>query len=371
MDIQQLLSPISDEAVCGVRLKYSTTYDEIREAKREDDQRLPQGVWQTEFKKADWKKVINICENVLKTQSKDLQIAAWLAEAYTATNGWDGMYQGVKLVQLLCSKFWDGVFPTLQDDAEYRMAIIASLIQKLSDMSLLIHITDPSDGVQKSRSLSNWVEARYVSQRQNNMNVFNELNESVDATDHMFFINTEHIVQKISVLIKEFDSYLSCQMNNESPSFHLLQNYISDVIGIIGNIIAERGLKRWDINDESYVLEKEQLQDDYISEDATNTDENVTQENTKSDDPLSKATLEQAFAALHQISAFIERNDPQSPVATLLNIALYIKDSSFTELMMMKTKDGEPLVLCISKLCSIFEGSQQKSFDKSIFDDAK
>ena len=370
MDIQKLLEPISSESTCGESLQYSNLYDEIREAKREDDQRLPQGVWQTELKKADWKKVINTCEDVLKTRSKDLQIAVWLAEAYTATSGWEGMYRGLQLVNSLCLNYWDELFPTVEDDAEYRMAIVASLIQKLSDMSLLIPISNPPEGLKNKYSLSRWLEARYASQKQNNMNIFNELKESLDATEDIFFINTEHVLQQILFLVREFDRYLSERTSNESPSFHNLLNYISDANGIINNVISERGLKHWDMNDESYVFE-ESIATDEIHEEIQAEESEEVQNNTADNDPLSKATLEQAFAALHQIAAFIERSDPQSPVATLLNIALYIKDSTFTELMMMRTKDGEPFVLCISKLCSIFENDQQKSFDKSIFDDEK
>src|ERR1700722_6866094 len=70
-DIEKLLSPISAEHPAGESLRYDGTYDKVRDARREDDASLPQGVWKTELRKADWHVVESLCTEALETRSKD------------------------------------------------------------------------------------------------------------------------------------------------------------------------------------------------------------------------------------------------------------------------------------------------------------
>ena len=79
-ELEKLLAPISQEAPAGEDLRYDMVYDQIKTARYSDDA-LSQGEWQTEIKKADWKLVIYLCRETLKSRSKDLNIAAWLTEA--------------------------------------------------------------------------------------------------------------------------------------------------------------------------------------------------------------------------------------------------------------------------------------------------
>jgi type VI secretion system ImpA family protein len=81
-DADTLLSPISGDDPTGPSLRYEGTYDLIAGLRREDDPTLAQGVWKTELKRADWPRVAQTCVNALERQSKDLQIAAWLLEAW-------------------------------------------------------------------------------------------------------------------------------------------------------------------------------------------------------------------------------------------------------------------------------------------------
>ncbi|HWV08497.1 MAG TPA: type VI secretion system ImpA family N-terminal domain-containing protein, partial [Pseudomonas sp.] len=79
--LQALLAPLSEEAPCGVSLRYEPDFDRLREMRREDDTSLPTGVWKAEVKRSDWAAVERLASDLLKTRSKDLMVAAWLGEA--------------------------------------------------------------------------------------------------------------------------------------------------------------------------------------------------------------------------------------------------------------------------------------------------
>lgn len=122
VDLETLLTPISADAPAGEALRYSGLYDAVEAARREDDPNLPQGVWQTALKRADWLEVERLCLEALETRGKDLQVAAWLLEAWTRTDGLTGTLRGLALVAGLCESFWESVHPQPRDgDLEYRL----------------------------------------------------------------------------------------------------------------------------------------------------------------------------------------------------------------------------------------------------------
>lgn len=127
VDLEVLLQPISEENPSGESLRYSGIYDQIAEARRSDDG-LDQGEWKTEQKSADFNKVIELGVNALKTQSKDLQIAVWVAEALSRKHGFAGLRDSLVLLSGLQEKFWDTLHPEIDEgDMEGRANAISWL----------------------------------------------------------------------------------------------------------------------------------------------------------------------------------------------------------------------------------------------------
>jgi type VI secretion system protein ImpA len=120
--LDDLLQPIPGDNPSGQDLRYDKIYDDIRESRREDED-LNQGAWQTERKVADLPKTISLATNALKQKTKDLQIAAWLTDANLRKDGFAGLALGLKLFYGLLDKFWDTVYPPIEeDDLELRAA---------------------------------------------------------------------------------------------------------------------------------------------------------------------------------------------------------------------------------------------------------
>lgn len=120
VDIDLILQPISEELPAGAELRYSGLYDEIREARRADEN-LAQGEWQTELKIADFHKVLNLGVDALTKKSKDLQIAAWLTEALTNLHGFVGLRDSLKILAGIQDRFWETLYPLIDEgDMESR-----------------------------------------------------------------------------------------------------------------------------------------------------------------------------------------------------------------------------------------------------------
>ena len=128
LDVESMLAPISAAQPAGEWLRFDPTYDEIQKLRHEDDASLPQGIWQRELKRADWNAVETLCVAALTIRTKDLQIAAWLTEAWLHLHGFNGLAAGARLMSSLCDAFWEDLYPALEPDScEYRVAPVAWL----------------------------------------------------------------------------------------------------------------------------------------------------------------------------------------------------------------------------------------------------
>jgi len=118
-----LLTPIAGDNPGGKNLRYDPVYDKIKEARREEDDAIPQGDWEIEVKVADPILVSKLAIESLTSKSKDLQIAAWLAEACLRRDGFAGLTEGLNLLKAMLETFWDNLYPEVEDgDLELRAA---------------------------------------------------------------------------------------------------------------------------------------------------------------------------------------------------------------------------------------------------------
>lgn len=160
IDMNAILAPFPGNNPAGEDLRYTSVYDEIREARRADDP-TPRGDWEREVKSSDWSKVISIGVLALCEKSKDLQIASWVAEALTVTEGFAGIDSAMVLLKGLLRDFWDPVYPRIEDgDYDYRVAPFDFLNDKLPFSVRQIPLTDPR--VTPGYGYLKWRESREV-----------------------------------------------------------------------------------------------------------------------------------------------------------------------------------------------------------------
>jgi type VI secretion system protein ImpA len=130
VDLDALLQPISDENPSGESLRYSGLYDEISEARRADDT-LNRGDWQEQLKVADYRKVLDLAVPALTSQTKDLQVAAWLSESLVKIHGFVGLRDSLQLLAGLQDKFWETIHPEIEEgDMEGRANAISWMDQQ-------------------------------------------------------------------------------------------------------------------------------------------------------------------------------------------------------------------------------------------------
>lgn len=152
----ELLEPIAGDNPAGANLRYHPVYDQIKLARVQEDE-LPQGEWKTDRKVADYALVVRLATDALKKQTKDLQIAGWLTEAWTRREGLTGLVAGLGLLRSLLEQFWDHLYPELEDgDAEFRAAPLEWVALYLGDSLRAVPLT------RAGHSLIDFKESRIV-----------------------------------------------------------------------------------------------------------------------------------------------------------------------------------------------------------------
>jgi type VI secretion system protein ImpA len=98
----------------------------------------------------EWRRILELAPEVLATQSKDLEIAAWLTEALLRAHGYVGLRDGFKLMRGLVENFWDNLYPKPDDGIADRVAPITGLNGEGADGTLIqpmreVEITEGRD----------------------------------------------------------------------------------------------------------------------------------------------------------------------------------------------------------------------------------
>lgn len=137
-----LLNPIEGPNPSGASLRYDPVYDKIKEARREEAQ-PPPGMTEQDRKVSNNVLVIKLTTDLLTTKTKDLQVAAWLTEALLKQKGFGGLKDGLAVCCGLIDKFWDTVYPELEDgDAESRGAPLGFVGTKLDIPLKLVPVVE-------------------------------------------------------------------------------------------------------------------------------------------------------------------------------------------------------------------------------------
>ena len=117
---EDLLVPLGASLPCGEDVSFDACMDAIAAARRQDDPTLEQGEWATPLHTADWPLVADRCADLLRSRSKDLRLAVWLAEARAHTHRWRGLGDGFLLLAGLCERFWEHLHP-LPEDGQHEL----------------------------------------------------------------------------------------------------------------------------------------------------------------------------------------------------------------------------------------------------------
>jgi type VI secretion system protein ImpA len=348
MSVEDLLAPVSEDAPCGESLRADPLFTEIRLAREEDDATLSMRHWERPLKVADWSIIERRCSAALAHQSKDLQIAAWLLEAWVRQYQLRGLLEGLKLLIGLIERYWEPLFPAMDgDDVDARLAPFEWLNDSLP-LTLKLHITlvhlvdrKPSrlnladwDKMTKSELINGVPESgnrqAYQEPEFTRSLVIAYAEKLTDAHVSDQKKNTRQCREALARL----DAVLRAQLANNTPSF----NNISNVLDQMGRALDQIAPEQVNLPQAPPPISQTEEFLMPTTEDESDDLSNLSLEKPLAQTPEKAVTLgwqtrEQAYIALESIADFLHKTEPHSPTPYLIKRAVNWGRMPLPELM--------------------------------------
>ena len=323
-DVDRLLSPISVGEPTGESLRYEGTYDHIAGLRREDDSSLEQGAWVNEAKRADWQNVAQACVLAIETRSKDVQIAAWLLEAWIHQHGFAGLREGLRVLAGLCDTYWDGLHPQIEgEDLEYRLAAFAWIDEKLSIQISLVTVTCPQSDNVGAFSAADWETASRRQGRPHSGNpdevTLERFEQSLTLTPTAWLSSVAAAARSAAEVLDELVGVLDRRCGRSAPSFGRIRHAIASAIGLLS--VGLQG--REEARAGSTAVQE-------ISGSADSHTEKIAPAD-RSDEQI--RTRGEAYRQLAEAADFLMRTEPHSPVPHLVRRAIAWGSLSLEDLL--------------------------------------
>lgn len=133
LDLTDILTPIRNEEAVGPNLRddlaADSPYLRLKDARSQarSAERAAEASGEPTAVPAAWTTVRDLAAEVLARRSKDLEVAAWLAEALVRIEGFAGLASGFALIDGLVDRYWPDLHSIDEDDAEGRLSPLAGL----------------------------------------------------------------------------------------------------------------------------------------------------------------------------------------------------------------------------------------------------
>jgi type VI secretion system protein ImpA len=136
IELDQLLSPLSEDQPCGEDLEYDPAFIELENAsKGAPEQQMGDTIVAAE--EPNWKVVRSLALDLFG-RTRDLRVAAYLTRALANEDGFPGLRDGLALIKQLCEQHWDHVHPLLDPDDDNDPTMRVNTLESLSDDETII-----------------------------------------------------------------------------------------------------------------------------------------------------------------------------------------------------------------------------------------
>jgi type VI secretion system protein ImpA len=324
LDIEKLLQPISELSPSGENMAFSLAFDQIQEARQEESLDLELGDWEKNIKTADWQKVNQLAETLLLEKTKDIRVAGWLLEGQVKTQGFQGLADGLSLLNGLCERFWETLHPQIEDDDPYpRLGGLTWIANQASELSRYIPLTQRAG---ENYGLAFWESANHLEQairrspsEANSLSsgriTLEDIQQAKSKTPAKFFHAAHESVSASQQALAALDQTLQRLLGDEAPSWSKLAEILTSISELISRFAKETGVV---LGRAAPQQEKEKLSH---TEAIERIEPSMSPTNAVDIQEEHITSRKQALKQLRSIARFFHSTEPHSPVGYLLQKA--------------------------------------------------
>jgi type VI secretion system protein ImpA len=361
VDDQNLCSPLTANGGVGEYLRYEPIYDQIKEARREDEDGLSQGIWKTDLKRADWVLVESLCAKALEFQSKDLQVAGWLTESWIVMDRFKGLNRGISLVKDLVSIYWQNIYPQDDDgDLEGRVLLFDWMNEHFTNRLMFIPLTTTVVQLDKPHlHLADWIGAlnfESLAKRSNDhakviaeaetagkitLGIFRK---TLGATDVRYLQRIYGDCTNALQTLGELRTFLESRLGKQTPTFSRIKAALEDVTRLSKTTLEQRGASL-ELSDSD---EDDEDNTSYPTHENEKTSPSTTDDVERLLRPEARPSAPQhenedgvftingrkdAYMVLKDIGAYLHTLDPHSPAPYILDMIVSWENKTLPEIL--------------------------------------
>ncbi len=337
IDLSLLILPITADAETGIDIRQDSSphsiYYKIKDARnqaRTIERQQSQGSTSLSAKE-EWQRVITLGSEILSTQSKDLEVCAWLIEALLRHYGFAGLRDGFLLTHTLCLKYWDSLYPQ-DDDPYYKIAAFVGLNGEDSEGTLITPIC--SVPLTQSISIGPFCQWQYqqaieISQMADadkkakrialGAVTFSDIDTAISETDSEFFRGIQADLLACLDIYDQLSDFFDKHCTANAPPSSRIRNALSQCLDTL-KYLAGSALNPID-ETPSVNLNEAGHSSPTVSNPTLNLDR------------------DKAFEILQQIATYFRQTEPHSPVSYMIQKCVQWGKLSLPQLLLELVKD--------------------------------
>jgi type VI secretion system protein ImpA len=328
-----LLKPIPGENPSGANLYYSPIFDKIKEARLEGDESGPLGEY-LERKKADFAAVIKLAGDTLASQTKDLQLAAWLAEAHLQRDGFAVLTECLDLFLNLQESFWDTLYPPIEDGTpelratpqEWFAARCDYLLRRLplttSKLDWIKYRESRTVGYEEDTGSSD--EKKRIRQEaiDDGKITAEEFDEALAGTPKKFYEDLSSTVDTALESVGKLDTFCEQKYGSLSPNFAKLRGVLEELKQAVHVLLARKRETEPDAVSEVVATDEVTAETASATAEAQAAPASTPPKSTRPAFVGEPKSVDDAFAIVSLVAEYLGKQDPASAVSFLLRRAL-------------------------------------------------
>lgn len=230
----------------GVQQNYENYIEQL---KKPPSERAPFDKWET---------IIENAKQVLSSQSKDLTIAVYLTLALVKRSGFSGLSAGLMLLRELHVKFWDGLYPLIEDgELDGRINCLELLNLYLPEAIHSIPLTSTGNG--QNYTYSHYLDAQEMDNRRKQAGSDHERRKQVDADlrkgmidgaqfnramDSTSVVHCSTLLGQSQLCSQQFEQLIEevdRRYENETPDFTPIKKALSECQALLQKQVKTKG----------------------------------------------------------------------------------------------------------------------------------
>ena len=237
---EDLLEPIQGDNPSGTDLYYDKIFDQIKEARTEDEDDMPAGDWSRTQKVADHAAVIKLASDAIAKRTKDLRLATWLAESHFKREGYPLLVPSLEFLKKIQEDFWPSFYPAIEEDgdigrrvgameayaARMYLALRSAPVTK-SGLNILQYRESRTVGYEADAATTEKMDARNEAIQRGKITA-EDFDKSFAVTPKTFYVANEEILGNALSLLDDIERFHEEKYGSDYPNLGKLRSAIEE-----------------------------------------------------------------------------------------------------------------------------------------------